>query len=147
MSKRPPKELSLFAPRIEDGTGKEEPRIADFSADRTRLYLTMPQVEMLASTALPTLEEAEALLRQFDAGTLPPVGVSVSYSTALVIVEFGLLFFCIYLWLFHREARRSPAFPSDGTLFGALSRNGISRSLFVLAQAVPATSAILLARR
>jgi hypothetical protein len=147
MSRNPPKESALFPPRMEEEAVPGEWRIGDFSREMTRQYLTMPQIETLARSGLPTVEEAEALLKQFEAGTLPPVGVGVSYATALVVVEFGLLFSCIYFWLFYREARRSPEFPSEGTLFGALSRTRMSRSLFVLAQAVPAISAVLLARR
>ena len=147
ISKNPPKGFAYFPPRIEDDVTQAEPRIGDFPRDLTRQYLSMPQIEALAQSELPTVDEAEMLLKQFDAGTLPPVGVSVSYATALVVVEFGLLFFCIYFWLFYREARLSSAFPSEGTLFGALSRSRASRGLFVSGQAIPAISAVLLARR
>ena len=107
--------------------------------------LTLPHLVELANFAPPTASEAEALIKEQTSVTLPSLGVPIGLIPATTIVEFGTLLSLLYFWLYYREARRSPRFPADATLFGVFARTCVTRSAFFFLSALPPAAATTLA--
>jgi hypothetical protein len=111
------------------------------------MELTVSDVTEIADFSLPAIAEAESLMEKHASVTLPSLGVPVSLIQATTLVELGILVSLFYFWLYYAEARRSPRFPADTTLFGALLRTRISRFAFFLLLATPPLTAAILAMK
>jgi len=107
-------------------------------------YLTVGDIVFLADFDFND-EMLEQTFTESSQFVFPSAATPIRLSSAAGLVEFGLLLCVAYFLLFQIEARFSPTFPDDGTLFAVFHRTRPSRILFLLLASVPASCAILVA--
>jgi len=117
------------------------------TGDQAFKGLTLPELKLLADQSAPTLESLDTLYKSRTTLSLSWIGATVEIWYAVILVQTSMLLVFFYFWLFYREARISPTFPSGGTLFGALARTSLSRLVFLVFVATPPSlSAILVSQ-
>jgi len=119
----------------------------DEQTKRTTLKLTFPQLHELTNFAPPALSEAEVLLKEQTSVTLPSLGIPIGLIEGAYIVEVGILLSLIYFWVYYREARRSPQFPAEATLFGVFARTRLTRFVFFCLLTLPPIAGAILAEK
>ena len=91
--------------------------------------------------------DLDQLLKEQASLTFPSVGLSITAIRAASLVEMALVLMALYFWLYYREAKQSPNFPAQATLFGVFARTTLSRILFNILLLIPPVAAVFLAQK
>jgi hypothetical protein len=129
--------------------GDESPEptyIGPVSREQITSTLKFSDVIELAEFEAVTLPDAEGLLKERASVTLPSLGVPIGITEGTTIVELGTLLSLFYFWLYYSEARRSPRFPADATLFSVFARTLARRLTFVVFLGVALGLSVILAK-
>ena len=119
--------------------------VPSVSRDEQVRSFTYPQLVELANLGAPKSGDLDALIKEQRSVTLPSVGVPIGLLPSTTILGFAILVAFGYFWLYYAEARCSPRFPAEGTLFGVFARTRTRRILFFWLTILPLTATAAIA--